>query len=205
MRIAAKHLRYTLEIFAPVYRLGLKKYIAKVARLQKLLGDLHDTDVWIDMVSLILLKERSLPRNFSDPHRPGPGVISGLNYFLKERERGTDEIVQADGPVLEPASENKGMGRFEKRISHNRKTNYDLHREMPEEVRKALISHYVRSIPREQAIPCRSSRSRSSCLTSCRLSTSLGTVSEACLNMERCFMISDGNGGRWGMQSGVPS
>lgn len=86
MRIAAKNFRYTMEIFAPVYRLGLRKYITRVARLQKLLGELHDTDVWIDMVTRILLKERSRPRSPGDPDRPGPAVISGLRVFQNDRE-----------------------------------------------------------------------------------------------------------------------
>lgn len=87
MRIAAKNLRYTMEIFAPVYRIGLRKYITRVARLQKLLGDLHDTDVWIDMVTRILLKERSRPRSLGDLDRPGPAVIAGLRVFQNDRER----------------------------------------------------------------------------------------------------------------------
>lgn len=87
MRIAAKNLRYTMEIFAPVYRLGLRKYIARIARLQKVLGELHDTDVWIDMVSAMLLKERSRPRVPDDTNRPGPIVIAGLKVFLHDREK----------------------------------------------------------------------------------------------------------------------
>lgn len=87
MRIAAKNLRYTMEIFAPVYRRGLRKYISRIARLQKLLGDLHDTDVWIDTITLLLLKERSRPRSTGDSNRPGPSVIAGLKVFQKDRER----------------------------------------------------------------------------------------------------------------------
>ena len=143
MRIAAKHLRYTMEIFAPVYRFGLKKYIARVARLQQLLGNLHDTDVWIDMVSLILLKERSRPRDFSDPHRPGPGVISGLNYFLKERVKLFRQTVQY-WSLLERS---KVWEDLKRAISVNRKTKYGVHREMPEEMRKDLIYEYSHIYP----------------------------------------------------------
>lgn len=147
MRIAAKHLRYTMEIFAPVYRFGLKKYIAKVARLQKLLGDLHDTDVWIDMVSRILLKERSRPRNFSDPRRPGPGVLIGLDYFLKEREKQRTKLFRRTVQYWSLLQRAKVWEDLKGEISHNRKTKYDLHREMAEEVRKALISHYAQIYP----------------------------------------------------------
>ncbi len=46
MRIAAKRLRYTMEIVRPVYRGRLDKSIAVVKRLQTVLGDIHDCDVW---------------------------------------------------------------------------------------------------------------------------------------------------------------
>lgn len=87
MRIAAKHLRYTMEIFAPLFRLGLRKYLARIARLQQILGDLHDTDVWIDSVTLLIVKERSRPRSPDDPTRPGPAVITGLKAFQRDREK----------------------------------------------------------------------------------------------------------------------
>ena len=147
MRIAAKHLRYTMEIFAPVYRFGLKKYIARVARLQQLLGNLHDTDVWIDMVSLILLKERSRPRDFSDPHRPGPGVISGLNYFLKEREKERVKLFRQTVQYWSLLERSKVWEDLKRAISVNRKTKYGVHREMPEEMRKDLIYEYSHIYP----------------------------------------------------------
>ncbi|MEA1951565.1 MAG: CHAD domain-containing protein, partial [Planctomycetota bacterium] len=46
MRIAAKRLRYTMEIAAPVYRGRLDKSLKVVKRLQVLLGDIHDCDIW---------------------------------------------------------------------------------------------------------------------------------------------------------------
>ena len=46
MRIAAKHLRYTLEGFAPVYGPRLPLLIARVVSFHRQLGDIHDHDVW---------------------------------------------------------------------------------------------------------------------------------------------------------------
>ena len=48
-----------MEVYGPLYRLGLKKYLDRVKKVQEILGDLHDCDVWIDTVMVILLKERS--------------------------------------------------------------------------------------------------------------------------------------------------
>jgi CHAD domain-containing protein len=87
MRIATKQLRYMMELYSPFYRRGLKKQISLVAGLQEILGDLHDCDVWIDMVTYLLLKERTKPRVLRDSNRPGPIVIAGLKQFLIDRER----------------------------------------------------------------------------------------------------------------------
>jgi CHAD domain-containing protein len=50
MRIAAKWLRYTMELFAPAFQDRLKRGIETVKRVQELLGDLHDSDVRLDLV-----------------------------------------------------------------------------------------------------------------------------------------------------------
>ncbi|MHB8163496.1 MAG: CHAD domain-containing protein [Methanoregula sp.] len=86
-RIAAKKLRYTLEVYAPVYRLNLQKPIARVKAVQEALGDLHDCDVWIDSITLLLLRERSLLRSEKETKRPDTQTLSSLKIFLAERER----------------------------------------------------------------------------------------------------------------------
>jgi CHAD domain-containing protein len=50
MRIAAKWFRYTLELFAPAWADGLKPEIGAVKKLQELLGDLHDSDVRLELL-----------------------------------------------------------------------------------------------------------------------------------------------------------
>ena len=47
LRIAAKRLRYALELFAPCWGGALVPYAREVAELQSSLGDLHDADEWI--------------------------------------------------------------------------------------------------------------------------------------------------------------
>jgi putative phosphoesterase len=53
MRIAAKRLRYTLEIFQPLYDDGLKEEISEIKRLQDVLGEMHDCDVWISELQAV--------------------------------------------------------------------------------------------------------------------------------------------------------
>lgn len=86
-RIAAKKLRYTLEVYAPVYKLNLKKPISRVKALQEILGDLHDCDVWIDSITRLLLHERSILRTQNDEKRPDTYTLSSMKLFLSERER----------------------------------------------------------------------------------------------------------------------
>jgi CHAD domain-containing protein len=91
-RIAAKKLRYTLEVYAPVYRLNLAKPIRRVKALQEILGDLHDCDVWIDSIIRLLLRERSLFRTDNEEKRPDTLTLSSLKIFLAEREKERQQL-----------------------------------------------------------------------------------------------------------------
>ena len=84
-RIAAKKLRYTMEIYGPVYRTGLRKPLARVKKIQEILGDIHDCDVWIDHISLLLLRERPLLRS-SRSKRPDTTTLASLKALLQDRE-----------------------------------------------------------------------------------------------------------------------
>jgi len=46
MRIAAKHLRYTLESFEPLYGLKMGVFVRRVMTIQGYLGEVHDFDAW---------------------------------------------------------------------------------------------------------------------------------------------------------------
>ena len=46
LRIAAKRLRYTMEIFSTIYKNGLKDQIALMKQFQDVLGEMHDYYVW---------------------------------------------------------------------------------------------------------------------------------------------------------------
>ena len=87
MRIAAKKLRYTLETYAPLYRRELKKPIARIKRLQDLLGDIHDCDVWIEQMTLAIIKQRT--HRYPKGDLPGTAVsaVAPLRRLLVNRER----------------------------------------------------------------------------------------------------------------------
>ena len=87
LRIALKKLRYTLETFAPLYRRGMAKQIAQLKRLQDLLGEIHDCDVWIDDLGHIILDARSRKAFREIP--PGKEIpdLAPLRQLLCNRER----------------------------------------------------------------------------------------------------------------------
>jgi CHAD domain-containing protein len=68
MRIAAKRLRYTLEIFAPLYGAELTAAIESVKSIQEQLGAIHDTDV---LVPEIVAHVRRELRPDDDPASAG--------------------------------------------------------------------------------------------------------------------------------------
>jgi CHAD domain-containing protein len=57
MRIAAKRLRYTMELFRPAYEGDLDACLSAMKKLQDLLGDLHDCDVWLQLLPGFLADE----------------------------------------------------------------------------------------------------------------------------------------------------
>jgi len=57
MRIAAKRLRYTMELFRPAYEGDLDACLSAIKKLQDLLGDLHDCDVWLQLLPDFLAEE----------------------------------------------------------------------------------------------------------------------------------------------------
>lgn len=92
MRIAAKKLRYTMEVYAPVYRRNLEKPLVRVKKIQQILGDLHDCDVWIDTVKAMLLDERSSSRTGRNPPHAQYTRVTGYRHFLADREKERNRI-----------------------------------------------------------------------------------------------------------------
>ena len=58
MRIAAKRLRYAVELFQSCWGRAIGTYAKRAARMQTALGDLHDCDVWIESFGEAIKKAR---------------------------------------------------------------------------------------------------------------------------------------------------
>lgn len=80
MRIAAKRLRYALELFDECWSPRLKPFAKHVATLQTALGELHDCDVWIvDFGERLASSEKNATRN--------EAWIWLLGHFVRLRTR----------------------------------------------------------------------------------------------------------------------
>jgi hypothetical protein len=77
LRIAAKRLRYTLEIFEDYLPAFCKKAVSELTRLQDELGDLHDSDVMIALLRLCLGMQDS-----------GAGYEHALNKTRSQKVKG---------------------------------------------------------------------------------------------------------------------
>jgi CHAD domain-containing protein len=85
MRIAAKRLRYAMEIFASIYPDELAQPLQAARKSQQILGDLHDCDVWISFLPGFEEKERQRIQKFYGHSRPVYRIIPGIQYFLQNR------------------------------------------------------------------------------------------------------------------------
>ncbi len=107
MRIAAKWLRYTMELFVPVFGDTIKPYIKRTKRLQTLLGDLHDMDVWLEALPAFVEDERERTVAYFGRARGFGRLRVGLDYLLahciKKRRAVYDDVVAYWGE-LEAAS-----------------------------------------------------------------------------------------------------
>ncbi len=86
MRIAAKHLRYTMEVFAPLYGDEFKEIIDVVKSAQEMLGDIHDCDVWASFLPNFLEEERARARDYYGNVRAVRRLEPGLTYLQSERQ-----------------------------------------------------------------------------------------------------------------------
>lgn len=85
MRITAKKLRYTLEIFAPIYAEKLAPIIMVLRNAQDLLGEIHDCDVWAQALPQFLEQEKQKTIAFYGSAGAWNLLLSGVRAFQADR------------------------------------------------------------------------------------------------------------------------
>ena len=83
MRIAAKHLRYSMETFAPLYPDELKRFVTVLRKAQDALGDIHDCDVWGVFLPQFQQKEMQRVFRYFGTRAPFRELEAGLEYFAE--------------------------------------------------------------------------------------------------------------------------
>lgn len=87
MRIASKHLRYSLEIFAPLYPDQLEKILEIMRIVQTGLGEIRDCDVWLAYLPQFMEKEKKRVLAYFGNPRPFQRLVQGVELVLNDRKR----------------------------------------------------------------------------------------------------------------------
>lgn len=85
MRIAVKRLRYTLEVWRDLFKRDIGDQIDTLKRLQDLLGDLHDCDVWNIYLPEFLKEEEMRCRAFFGNDNHFRNLVPGIEALARER------------------------------------------------------------------------------------------------------------------------
>jgi len=84
MRIAAKHLRYTMELFSSFYEDQLIWYITAIKQFQDFLGEMHDCDVWAGLIPTLLeeVRQKDKDKTGNNTSKQDSDIQAGLTSFL---------------------------------------------------------------------------------------------------------------------------
>jgi CHAD domain-containing protein len=80
MRIAAKRLRYAVELFTACWGDAVAPFAVEIAEMQSVLGEVHDCDVWLESLG-VQMRERQA--NASDRQ----AAVWLLSEFIKNRTK----------------------------------------------------------------------------------------------------------------------
>ncbi|MGD0203182.1 MAG: YfcE family phosphodiesterase [Candidatus Bathyarchaeia archaeon] len=120
MRIYAKKLRYTMEIFAPLYKNKLAKKIETITAFQDVLGEMHDCDVWVDYIPKFIDKAKAKMKSKGNKKEDTTKFEKAfLNFLAYVKEQGRDHYNQ----FVRLWDENKNSGFF---VQLKRTTNAGL-------------------------------------------------------------------------------
>jgi CHAD domain-containing protein len=84
MRIAAKRLRYAIELFTACWGETIAPFAEEIANMQTFLGEVHDSDVWIESMSKRL---KSVAGNSGINESDYQADIWLLSEFVKKRTK----------------------------------------------------------------------------------------------------------------------
>ncbi len=87
MRICAKRLRYTMEIFSSLYDNKLEEPIKTTRKIQDLLGEIHDCFVWMEYLGQFLEEEKNRTLEYFGNTRAFNRLKAGIIYLQENRRK----------------------------------------------------------------------------------------------------------------------
>ncbi|MBN2473736.1 MAG: CHAD domain-containing protein [Pirellulales bacterium] len=110
MRIAAKRLRYTMEISGPVYVGAVSDAISVAKKLQNLLGEVHDCDVWDEHLRDFAARQRKrIVKYFGHPE-PFARLEVGIEHLRNERRQRRRQVFHELGEYWQDLSRREYWG-----------------------------------------------------------------------------------------------
>jgi len=94
MRISAKKLRYSLEIFSELYKHETDFTLKITKQAQDYLGEIHDCDVWIEFLPRFMQKEHERIKTFYGYTRPYRRIRPGIEYLIMNRKEERERLYQ---------------------------------------------------------------------------------------------------------------
>jgi len=124
LRIAAKRLRYTFEVFEDALPVACKPIHDELVRIQDELGDFHDTDVMIALLRLCLGSHDTVMV-------PETAHLNGNEHRPKEKALVSPELVQEllDPAVTPSVEERYGLEHFLQNQEQLRNKQYEAFRQ----------------------------------------------------------------------------
>ena len=95
MRIAAKRLRYTMEIFAPIYGDDLKPFMIAMKDIQDTLGEFHDADVWVSWLPKFVDQEKLRIEDYFGNTGPLERLMPGIHHLMALNEQTRADAYQS--------------------------------------------------------------------------------------------------------------
>jgi len=87
MRICAKRLRYTMEIFSQLYDDKLEKPIKIAREIQDLLGEIHDCFVWVEYLDQFIEEEKIRTLEYFGNTKAFSRLRAGIIYLQEDRKK----------------------------------------------------------------------------------------------------------------------
>lgn len=95
MRIAGKHLRYSMEIFSPIFKDALVPHIQYMKDIQNQLGRMHDDDVWVSWLPKFLQEEETRVNDYFGNTGPLKRLIPGIEHLVEDRQASREKAYRS--------------------------------------------------------------------------------------------------------------